>query len=633
MASRDPFDEGWAQGWQPEPDLTVSAWADEYRFLSPKASAEPGHWSTARTPYLRELMDSLSPSHPAQKSVLMKGAQIGGTECGNNWLGYIMHLNPGPALMVQPTLEMAKKVSKQRLAPMIEATPVLRERVSEPRAKDSGNTIFTKDFPGGVLLMAGANSASGLRSMPVRFLFEDEVDAYPGDVGGEGDPLAIAEKRTATFARRKIYLVGTPTVRGVSRIEQEWLKTDRRRYFLPCPRCGHFDWLQWSAGGWRGGEGIHHHIVFEHHDPATAAMQCSGCGAIVEERWKTEMLARGEWRPTAEPQEARTVGFHVSSLYSPLGWKSWAECVAEFLDAKDDVFKLKVWVNTVLGETFEEEGDAVEADTLEARREVYPAEVPDGVGVLVAAVDVQGDRLEAQVTGFGAREESWLIAWQQFPGDPETASLWWDLDRFLRQSFTHQSGRKLRIRCTAIDSGGHHSEQVYRYCKARVGRRVFAIRGGNERGKPVVDRPTRNNRYHTPLYTLCVDTAKETIYSRLKIGRPGPGYLHLPEWVDSEYVAQLTAEKKIRKYVKGRGSVPEWVKLRERNEALDLTVYCLAALYILGPVVLRSLPEWAARLARPVEKSMAPAAGTERATRAALTRRRRRGFVHSWKSY
>ena len=628
MANLDPFEEGWAAGWQPEPDLTVSAWADEYRFLSPKASAEPGRWTTARTPYLRELMDSLSPSHPAQKSVLIKGAQIGGTECGNNWLGYIMHLNPGPALMVQPTLEMAKKVSKQRLAPMIEATPVLRERVSEPRAKDSGNTIFTKDFPGGVLLMAGANSASGLRSMPVRFLFEDEVDAYPGDVGGEGDPLAIAEKRTATFARRKIYLVGTPTVRGVSRIEREWLKTDRRRYFLPCPHCGHFDWLQWSAGGWRGGEGIHHHIVFVDRDPRTAALRCSGCGVLIEERWKTEMLAQGEWRPTAEPQEARTVGFHVSSLYSPLGWKSWAECVAEFLDAKDDVFKLKVWVNTVLGQTFEEAGDALELDTLEARRETYPAEVPDGVGVLVAAVDVQGDRLEAQVVGFGAGEESWLIAWQQFPGDPEDERLWWELDRFLRQSFTHQSGRSLRIHCTAIDSGGHHSEEVYRFCKPRTAYRVFAIRGGSERGKPVVDRPTRNNRYRTPLYTLCVDTAKETVYSRLRIRAPGLGYLHLPEWADAEYLAQLTAEKRIRKYVKGRGSVPEWVKIRERNEALDLTVYCLAALYILGPQFVKGLPQYAAELARKLEENQAVATTAVQVPRWV---ERRRGFVTNWR--
>ena len=630
MGSPEAFDEGWAQGWEPEPDLTVSAWADEYRFLSPKASAEPGRWSTERTPYLREVMDSLSPSHPAQTSVLMKGAQVGGTECGNNWLGYIMHLNPGPALMVQPTLDMAKKVSKQRLAPMIEATPALRERVSEPRAKDSGNTTFTKEFPGGVLLMAGANSASGLRSMPVRYLFEDEVDAYPGDVGGEGDPLALAQKRTATFARRKIYLVGTPTVRGVSRIEREWLKTDRRRYFIPCPQCGHFDWLQWSAGGWRGDEGIHHHIVFENRDPATAAMKCSSCGAVVEERWKTEMLSRGEWRPTAEPQEARTIGFHVSSLYSPLGWKSWAECVAEFLDAKDDVFKLKVWVNTVLGETFEEEGDAVEADTLGARREVYPAEVPDGVGVLVAAVDQQADRLEAAVWGFGAGEESWLIAFSQLHGDPGQEEVWRDLDRFLTQRFKRSNGVVMPIDCTVVDSGGLHTDQAYRYAKARANRRVFAIRGGNVAGAPLVGRPTLHNRYRAKLFTLGVDAGKDAVMSHLRVARPGPGYVHLPDWCDDEFIEQLTAERAVRKYVHGRGSVRQWVKIRERNEALDLTVYCLAALHILGQAFVRSLPERVARLSRPVEQTEVPPADSERRAPALRLRLRRSGWVNNW---
>jgi phage terminase large subunit GpA-like protein len=230
--------------------------------------------------------------------------------------------------------------------------------------------------------------------------------------------------------------------------------------------------------------------------------------------------------------------------------------------------------------------------------------------------------------GFGKGEESWLIAWQQFPGDPEDERLWWELDSFLRQSFTHESGRKVRIHCTAIDSGGHHSEQVYRFCKARVGHRVFAIRGGSERGKPVVDRPTRNNRYRTPLYTLCVDTAKETVSSRLKITAPGPGYLHLPEWVDGEYVAQLTAEKKVRKYLKGKGSVPEWVKIRERNEALDLTVYCLAALYILGPQFVRSLSAYAAQLTRKVEER--PTGAASRVPQASWTPRRR-GFVTNWR--
>jgi phage terminase large subunit GpA-like protein len=266
----------------------------------------------------------------------------------------------------------------------------------------------------------------------------------------------------------------------------------------------------------------------------------------------------------------------------------------------------------VLGETWEERGDSADPNELIARAERYPAEVPNGVGILVAAVDVQGDRLEAQVKGYGAKEESWLIAFSQFHGDPGREAVWHELDTFLRQAFTHQSGRKVRIQCVAVDSGGHHSEEVYRFCKARVGRRVFAVRGGSERGKPVVARPTNHNRYRAALFTLCVDTAKEIVLSRLRIGSPGPGYCHFPEWVDDEYIEQLTAEKAIRKWVKNRGTVREWVKTRERNEALDLEVYSLAALYILGSQLVNSLGARAAQLAKPPEKSEQAARAQQR---------------------
>ncbi len=579
-------------GLAPEPLLTVSAWADSFRFLSSIASAEPGQWRTSRTPYLREIMDCLSPSNPAQRVVVMAGAQIGKTECGNNWIGYVIHRAPGPMLMVQPTVEVAKRISKQRLAPMIESTPALRERVAESRSRDSGNTVQVKEFDGGVLIITGANSAAGLRSMPIRFLFMDEVDEYPGDVDGQGDPVALAEKRTSTFARRKILLTSTPTIKGLSRIEREYLASDQRRYLLPCPACGHMDYLVWS--------GIEHHrIHWDEGRPETACMVCSGCGAKIDERYKTDMLDRGEWRASAE-STSQTAGFHLSALYSPLGWKSWADCAAEFLQVKDDPFKLKTWVNTVLGETWEERGDSVEAGSLMARLERFDADVPMGVGVLVAAVDVQGDRLEAIVKGYGAAEESWLIAFTQIHGDPARDQVWHELDLFLTQKFTHASGRKMQVVRTVIDSGGLHTEYVYRYARARYDRGVFPIKGGSLTGRPLVERPSVHNRYNVPLFVLCVDTGKDIVMSRLMMPSPGPGYLHLPEWADAEYVAQLTAEKAIRKYVKGRGAVRQWVKLRDRNEALDLEVYALAALYIMGPATVNALAEYAARAGAPV---------------------------------
>src|SRR5437868_1581747 len=194
-----------ASGARPDPLLTISEWADRYRALSPQASAEPGPWRTDRTPYLREIMDCLSPSSPVERVVFMKGSQIGGTECGNNWIGYIIHQAPGPIMAVQPTVEMAKRNSKQRIDPLIESSAVLRKLVSSPRSRDSGNTVLAKEFPGGLLVLTGANSGVGLRSMAARYLFLDEVDAYPGDVDGEGDPVNLAFARTRTFARRKVH--------------------------------------------------------------------------------------------------------------------------------------------------------------------------------------------------------------------------------------------------------------------------------------------------------------------------------------------------------------------------------------------------------------------------------------------
>jgi phage terminase large subunit GpA-like protein len=574
-------------GWKPEPQILVSEWADRHRILGNRGGNAEIKWHTATTPYLREIMDALGPRSPVREVVFMKGSQLGGTEAGNNWLGFIMHQCPGPVLVLRPTVEEARRFSRQRLDPMINTTPVLRELVRESRSREGGNSLLIKEFQGGVLFLTGSNSATGVKSMPIRWLFCDEIDEYPGDVDGQGDPISLAKKRTTgpTYSRRKIFEVSTPTIKGLSRIEREFLDSDQRRYFVPCPHCGSYDWIRWE------------NIRWANDDPKTAELVCVACGAMIEERFKPQMLAAGEWRPTAQgnPEKA---GFHLSSLYSPLGWLPWSAAVAEFLEAKEDPMRLKNWINSVLGETWEERGETVEPEDLLARRERYAAEVPAGVGILVASVDVHGDRLEAQVKGYGAAEESWLIAFSQFHGDPSREKVWGDLDRFLRQSFTHQSGKPVPIACVCVDSGGHHTEQVYRFCKARLNRRVFAVRGGSERGKAVIGRPTTGNPYHAKLFTLCVDTAKEIIYSRLRIGTPGPGYCHLPDWIDEEYIAQLTAEKAIHKWVKNRGTVRDWVKVRERNEALDLEVYCLAALYILGPATVRALPERAAALAR-----------------------------------
>jgi len=645
-------EEKWKHGLRREVRLSISEWADEFRELTGISARVPGRWRTSRTPYLREVMDALSPENPAERIVFMKGAQIGGTEAGNNWIGYTIHRNPGPMLMVLPTIDVARKVSKQRIAPMVRSSAVLRARVREARAKDSGNTLMVKEYEGGVFLMAGANSSAGLRSMPIRDIFFDEIDDYPADVDGQGDPLELAEERTATFEGiRKILLVSTPTVKGISKIEKQYLeRSDQRRFYIPCPHCEHMDFLTWNGRDWLAStDGTHHRISWEEGKPETAHMRCGSCDAHVAERYKSWMLRRGEWRPTIGPGgtpvgDGKTIGFHLSGLYSPLGWKSWAVCVGKFLKAKNDPPALKGWVNQTLGETWEERGDSIEPHVLRRRcakleegATGWPqaGHVPHGVGVLVAAVDVHPDRLEAVVKGYGAGEESWLIDYQRLDGDPSATKIWSELDRYLAQQFPHASGRRVRIERVAVDSGGVNTEEVYRYCKPRVGRGVFAIKGGSFAGRPLVDRPSLKNRYRLPLFVLCVDTGKEIVLSRLQVDSPGPGFMHLPDWVDDEYLDQLTAEKGVRKYVKGRGWARVWLPIRTRNEALDLEVYALAALYIMGQPFIRELAAHAAALSKPTDKpgpsEPTGGTGTLREPGRAFPRRRPRGWVDKWR--
>lgn len=588
----DLYQVAFDDGLRPEPRISVSQWADDQRVLG-----DQGHtterWRTSTTPYLRDIMDALGPRSPYHKVVFCGGSQIGKTECGQNWIGSIIDQAPSPTLIVRPTDQEAKRYSRQRLDSMIDNTPCLAAKVTPARVRDGGRTRLIKEFPGGILFLTGANSATGVKSMPIRNVFFDEIDEYPGDISGQGDPVSLAEKRThgPNYPRRKIYQASTPTIKGLSRIEREYEATDQRHYFMPCPHCGHFDWLRWENMHWEkdeDGKGI----------PETAYMVCLDCGGVIEERHKRTMLPLGEWRPTAEG-DLGTIGFQLSSLYSPLGWLPWSSIVDEFLKAQDDPQRLKNWVNSILAETWEERGDTVEPEGLLARLERYEADVPDGVGILVASVDVQGDRLECQVKGYGPMEESWLIAYHVFHGDPHLDEVWFELDTFLKTRFTHQSGQKVPIACTTVDTGGHHTEQVYQFCQARLARRVFAIRGGSETGKPLVGRASTRNRYRTKLFTLCVDTGKETVYSRLRIGSPGPGFCHLPDWTDDEYIEQLTAETAIYKWKPGRGTVRIWKKTRERNEALDLEVYSLAALHILGRTLIGTLPQRAAKLSQP----------------------------------
>jgi phage terminase large subunit GpA-like protein len=523
-------------------------------------------------------MDCLSSNSPIQRVVMMFAAQTGKTEAGSNWLGYVIDHAPGPMLCVQPTVEMAKRLSKQRLESMITDTPCLAAKIAPARARDSGNTMFSKEFSGGIMLLTGANSATGLRSAPCRYLFADEVDAFPSDVDGEGDPVALAERRTTTFARRKILLTSTPTVKDFSRIEAEYLRSDQRRFYVPCPSCGGMQWLQWPRLKWDAKR------------PGDVRYQCEHCSERFEENHKAAMLSSGEWRATA-PSDGRTAGFQLSGLYSPLGWCSWEQLVDDFLRAKSDAPALKAFVNTRLAETWEEDyAAAVSADGLMAKRLAYESGTcPDGVVLLTCGVDVQDNRLAVSVWGWGEGETGWMIWHQELMGDPTQTEVWGQLDQVLVTEWATAGGKSLKVSQVAVDSGGHCTHEVYRYVRDRVRQNVVAIKGSSRRNSPAVGKGSKVDvswqgrvlKRGVTLYQLGTDTIKTTLFGRLRHNETGGiGTLYFGMAADEEYFRQLTSERQALRYHRGF-PIREWVKKAgDRNEALDCVVYAYAAMLL-----------------------------------------------------
>ena len=573
------YNQSFNAGLRPDPLLLVSEWADEYRVLSQTASAEPGRFRTSRTPYLKELMDCLSPSSEVEEVIFMKGAQIGGTEAGNNWVGYVIDQAPGPMLVVQPTVEMAKRWSKGRLAPLIEDTPAIREKVKDPRSRDSGNTVQSKEFPGGIVVITGANSAVGLRSMPVRYLFLDEEDAYPLDVNGEGDPISLAIRRTSTFSRRKILKVSTPTIQGLSRIERDFDNSDQRFFWLPCPTCKEHQILKWTQ------------IKYDNDDPSTARYECEHCGYGIKNHQKTWMLERGQWRARS-PEITKIAGFHLSSLYSPVGWFSWEDAVDRFLVAKKNEELLKVWVNTVLGETWVDKGEAPDWEHLSERAEDYKIGcIPDDGLILTAGADIQKDRIEVEIVAWGKDKQSWSVDYRIFYGDPARAEIWNQLSALMQESFIHASGVDLQIMMLAIDSG-YATQEVYNWVRKQPSARVMAIKGVTRSVSPLgspskVDVTYRGKRLRRGLrmWPVGVSILKSEFYHWLKLTRDEDGvypsgYCHFPKY-NPEYFKQLTAEQLVTKMVKGYPK-REWQKIRDRNEALDCRVYARSAAIALG---------------------------------------------------
>lgn len=660
--------EVFAESILPDPDLTITQWADDRRVLTTESSSEPGPWRTDRVPYAREIMDVLSPSDPTPEITFVAGGQVAKTEIGNNFIGFIIDHAPGPTMMVYATSSTGRRSSHTRLAKMLEGTPSLREKVSN-KARDRANSALRKDFPGGVLMIAGANSASDLASQPVRYLFEDEVDKYPEDVDGHGPAVELAETRTRNFPRRKIYRASTPTEAGPSKIWSFWLASDQRRFHVPCPHCGELQVLHWEQFRYETrklwelldtdtGE-------LKEVEPATAGAtardtgelldvwyECEHCRARIDEHEKTGMLARGRWI-ASRPEIKGHAGFHLPSFYSPLGWYSWASIAKKRLVAEKDPTGtlLKQWTNESAGEAFTAQGETVSDLQLKERAENYKrGAVPMGGLLLSASVDVQGNRLETKVKAYGRGEESWLVDYQVIHGDTESAAPWNELDEYLQKKFPHECGATLRITACAVDAG-YRTQTVYAFARQRAHRHIFPVRGQSQAGKSILGRPSAQDVDHNgqrvpggvQLWPVGSDTAKSKIYARLKITTPGPGCMHFPIGLPDEYFKQLTAERLTTRYVRGYLK-RVWEKdAGERNEALDLEVYAYAAAIYAGvtranwdriEATLKATAQdlFVRAVAEEESGGTKAAQASPAAVQTSAPRLPRRNFVNAWKS-
>jgi phage terminase large subunit GpA-like protein len=618
--------EAWRAGWALPPAMTLPEWADTYRRLAPEAGAIAGAWQTSRVEIARGPM--LAVTEPGVHTVtVMTCTQLLKTSLLENIIGYHAHLDPCPMLLVEPKDEAAEQYSKERITPFVRVTPVLANLIGTTKRRQSKETLLYKAFPGGFLALAGAGSPDNLARRPVRIVLCDEVDRYP--VTREGDPIALAEERTATFGVNWLSVrAGSPTVEDESRIEKCWLDSDQRRASLVCPHCGHrlfpefFRHVQWDR---EAGQ----------HLPQTARIYCEACGAAWSEGQRLMALATARWHQTRAfmccgrlhvpldlyEQRWRTdespssvddtwdwwegdrhavyrakcpecgrwgvdnahAGFHARKLYSPWQKDRPADIAAKWLAAHDDEDLKQTWWNTQEGLAYRAHaGKELRLEALQSRGEVWAGQVPDGVGALTAGLDVQDDRVECEIVGWGRNEESWSVDYSVFDGDPQEVELWDRIDAHLKRIWLRADGRPFALLAACIDSG-HCTQRVYEFCRARLGRHIWAVKGESARSgqrSPVwpVKKPTRKNKGAFRPVIIGVNAAKDTIRARLHIANPGAGYMHFPADRDIGYFAQLTAEVPEVKMVAGH-RFRVWVLPRGKaNEALDCRVYAYAGL-------------------------------------------------------
>lgn len=568
-------------GMLPPDDLTVTEWAEQNRRLSAESAAEPGPWRTERTPYLREPMNAWT--DPKVRHIVMVAAsQVGKSEFLNNCIGYVIDQDPGSILFVHPTTIDAKEYSKLRIAPMIRDCPTLRKKVSDPKSRDSGNTILQKTYPGGILTMCGSTEAHALASKPIRYVLGDERDRWALSAGNEGDPWDLAMARQTTFYNAKSGEVSTPTVKNASAIEAAYATGTMERWKSRCPHCGEYHEIQWAD------------IRFEHDEIIVAGKKtykvrsvcyaCPGCGCISTEAEMKRAPARWEAdNPAAYEQGTRS--FWLNAFVSQ--WASWESIILKYLNAIGSTRKMQVVYNTCFGELWEDRGDLEDEDSLMARREEYPAELPEGVLVLTAGVDTQDDRMEYEIVGHGHFGETWGIEKGIVMGRPDDDAVWAQLDELVfDRVLRFENGVGLKMSMSFVDEGGHFTQEVRMQCRARLGKKVFCIKGMPGSDKPYTAPPKKQKIIikQTTVgtcwqYQIGVDSGKEVIMDNLRVQTPGAKYCHFPKRDDygSGYFTGLLSEVKV--YDPNKKQPWQWKKIpgHERNEALDCHNYALAA--------------------------------------------------------
>lgn len=588
------------RGFIPPDELTVSEWAEKKRRLSTEASAEPGAWRNSRTPYLMEVMDAFT--DPKVRHIVMVAAsQVGKTEAELNIIGYIIDEDPGSILFVHPTTLDAKEFSKLRIAPMVRDTAVLKNKVADPKARDSGNTILQKSYPGGILTLCGSTEAHSLASKPIRYVLGDERDRWATSAGNEGDPWELAMARQTTFYNAKAVEVSTPTIKGASAIEAAYVLGTMERWVSKCPHCGEFHEIQWD------------HIRYDHDTAVIAGKKtysvtniryvCPGCGCISSEQEMKK--AEAHWQPeNPGAYKNGTRSFWLNAFVSQ--WASWERIILQYLQAIGETKKMQVVYNTKFGLLWEDRGETVDEDAMMARREDYgvcadgnPVELPDGVLVLTMGVDTQDDRLEYEVVGHGHFGETWGIRKAIVMGRPDDPETWQTLDDALNHPYRFQDGITLKISMTFVDEGGHFTQEVRQQCRNRLSRKVFCIKGMQGPDRPFVSVPKKQkimignvNVGTCWQYQLGVDSGKQIIMDNLKVEQKGAKYCHFPRRDDysSAYFHGLLSEHLV--YEQGKKQPWQWKKIpgHERNEALDCRNYALAAFKAL-PVNLDQVEE------------------------------------------